>query len=109
MNFGYRKLFTDIRKRYRKKVIFCKECLQYLCAHVPLSPHTIIHCLSPLPWFESQSGHVRKLPTNWGKAVIFTGNSGLIYHLQLVIANKLGLGSVSHWIIVTEYGRKSDN
>ena len=40
-------------------------------------------CLSPLHGFESQPGHVGKLPVTWGQAVVFAGYSGFLHYLQL--------------------------
>ena len=47
------------------------------------APPLIARCLSPLPWFESQPGHVGKLPVTWGQAVVFVGYSGFLHYLQL--------------------------
>ena len=38
------------------------------------APSLTACCFSPLPGFESRSGHVRKLPLTWGKAVVFVGS-----------------------------------
>ena len=40
-------------------------------------------CLSPLPGFESEPGHVRNLPITWDEAVFFAGYSGFLHQLQL--------------------------
>ena len=40
-------------------------------------------CLSPLPGFESQLGHVRKLPVTWGQAMDLTGLSDFPTYLLL--------------------------
>ena len=79
---------------------------------VPKAPPLIACCLSPLPGFESQPGHVGKLPVTWGQAVVFAGYSGFLHYLQLashelaiiginVTKNKIpkslqGVWSVSH-------------
>ena len=47
------------------------------------APPLIAHCLSPLPGFESQPGHMGKLPVTWGQAVVFAGYSGFLHYLQL--------------------------
>ena len=47
------------------------------------APPLIARCLSPLPGFESQPGHVGKLPVTWGQAVVFAGYSGFFHYLQL--------------------------
>ena len=40
-------------------------------------------CISPLPGFESQPGHVRKIRVTCYKAVVLAGYSGFLHHLQL--------------------------
>ena len=50
---------------------------------VPKALPLIACCLSPLPGFKSQPGHVGKLPVTWGQAVVFAGYSGFLHYLQL--------------------------
>ena len=57
------------------------------CRTLPLSAP----CLSPLPRFEYQPGHLRKLPVTWGWAV-FAGCTGFSYHLQLANALQALMG-----------------
>ena len=40
-------------------------------------------CLSPLPGYQSQPGHVRKFPVTYGLAVVFAGYSGFLHQLLL--------------------------
>ena len=47
------------------------------------APPPTARCLSPLPGFESQPGHVRNLPVTWGYAVVFAEYSGFLHYLQL--------------------------
>ena len=47
------------------------------------APPLTARCLSPLPGFESRSGHVGKLPVTWSEAVVFAGYSGFLHYLQL--------------------------
>ena len=41
--------------------------------------------LSPLPGFKSWSRHVRKLPVNLGKVVVFASYSSFLYQFKLVV------------------------
>ena len=41
------------------------------------------NCVSPLPGFEYQPGHLRKLSVTWGQVVGFSGDSGCLPYLQL--------------------------
>ena len=47
------------------------------------APPLIARCLSSLPGFESQPGHVGKLPVTWSQGVVFAGHSDFLHYLQL--------------------------
>ena len=47
------------------------------------APPLIALCLSPLPGFKSQPGHVGKFPVTLGQAVVFARYSGFLHYLQL--------------------------
>ena len=74
--------YTLKRKRILK-CIYSNRSGPTLTAVWSKAPPLIARCLSPLPGFESQPGHVGKLLVTWGQAVVFTGYSGFLHYLQL--------------------------
>ena len=59
-----------------------------------------VSCFSPLPWFESRPGHVKKLPVTWRMAMVSAWDSGFLHHSIRQLAN--------HDRTLLFSGRKSD-